>query len=426
MKPIKDTVKRKMPLWQQMLWAMLAGIGIGLALSPHGLALVSEDTALATADWLSLPGLIFLTMIKMIVIPLVVASITLAITESRNLDTLKTNGLLIGGYFVGTTCVAVTIGILLAEIIQPGNYIDPAAMLTEEAVSNRGALPDVGQGSTKLPQLIAGMLPGNPFKSAVDFNMLHMVVASIIGGIAILALPKRKTKPVTDLLQAVLDISMQIVFWAMAIAPLAVLGFLASLAVQVGPDTLIALSAYVGTVLLGLLMILAFYASIVFFIAGRNPVSFFAAIRDAQILAFSTSSSAATMPLSLEVAEQNLKIKPEVSRFVIPMGTTINMDGTAIYQIIAGLFLAQVFGIDLDFGKTILLAVTIVGASIGSPGSPGVGIVILATILSSIGVSAEGIAMILAVDRLLDMCRTTINVTGDLTASAVMNKWMKI
>lgn len=426
MKPIKDTVKRKMPLWQQMLWAMLAGIGIGLTLSPHGLALVGEDTALATADWLSLPGLIFLTMIKMIVIPLVVASITLAITESRNLDTLKTNGLLIGGYFVGTTCVAVTIGILLAEIIQPGNYIDPAAILTEEAVSNRGALPDVGQGSTKLPQLIAGILPGNPFKSAVDFNMLHMVVASIIGGIAILALPKRKTKPVTDLLQAALDISMQIVFWAMAIAPLAVFGFLASLAVQVGPDTLIALSAYVGTVLLGLLMILAFYASIVFFIAGRNPVSFFAAIRDAQILAFSTSSSAATMPLSLEVAEQNLKIKPEVSRFVIPMGTTINMDGTAIYQIIAGLFLAQVFGIDLDFGKTILLAVTIVGASIGSPGSPGVGIVILATILSSVGVSAEGIAMILAVDRLLDMCRTTINVTGDLTASAVMNKWMKI
>ena len=421
MKPIKDTVKRKMPLWQQMLWAMLAGIAIGLALSPHGLAVVPDKTAAAVSDWLALPGVLFLALIKMIVIPLVVSSITLAITESRSMDALKSNGLLIGGYFVGTTTVAVIIGIGLA-----GNYIDPSAMLTEEAVSRRGSIPDVGGNGFNIPELIAGILPGNPLKSAVDFNMLHMVIASILGGIAILALPKKKTKPITDLLQAVLDISMQIVFWAMAIAPLAVFGFLSSLAIQVGPDTLIALSAYVGTVLSGLFLVLIMYGSIVFFIAGRSPREFFKDIRDAQILAFSTSSSAATMPLSLEVAEQNLKIKPEVSRFVIPLGTTVNMDGTAIYQIIAGLFLAQVFGLELDFAKTVLLSVTIVGASIGSPGSPGVGLVILATILSNIGVSPEGIAMILAVDRLLDMCRTTINVTGDLTASAVMNKWMKV
>lgn len=426
MKPIKDTVKRTMPLWQQMLWAMVAGITIGLILSPTGLAVVSEETAITASDWLSLPGVIFLALIKMIVIPLVVTSIALAITESRNMKTLKSNGLLIGGYFIGTTCIAVTIGILLAEIIQPGNFIDPSAMLTPDAVSRRGQIPQVGSDTLNIPDLIGGLMPGNPIKSAVDFNMLHMVIAAILGGIAILSLPKSKTKPVTDLLQSILDISMQIVFWAMAIAPLAVFGFLSALAIQVGPDTLIALSAYVGTVLLGLILVLIMYIFILTFVAQRNPLSFFKDIRDAQLLAFSTSSSSATMPLSLEVAEQNLKIKPEVSRFVIPLGTTINMDGTAIYQIIAGLFLAQVFGIDLDFGKTLLLAVTIVGASIGSPGSPGVGLVILATILSNVGVSPEGIAMILAVDRLLDMCRTTVNVTGDLTASAVMNKWMKV
>ena len=167
------------------------------------------------------------------------------------------------------------------------------------------------------------------------------------------------------------------------------------------------------------------YLTIVTVVAKRNPLVFLKDIRNAQVLAFSTSSSAATMPLSIKTAEDNLKIRPKIVRLVIPLGTTVNMDGTALYQIIAALFLVQALGIDLSTMQLAILSVTIIGASIGSPGSPGVGLIILATILSQIGVDDEGIALILGVDRLLDMCRTTLNVTGDLTAAAVMDRWVK-
>lgn len=218
---------------------------------------------------------------------------------------------------------------------------------------------------------------------------------------------------------------MVVIKWAMYLAPIAVFSFLCNLTIKLGIETLSAMSYYILAVIAGLLAVFCMYMMIVTIFGGVSPITFLRAIRDAQILAFSSSSSAATMPTSMRVAEENLKLRPEISRFIIPLGTTINMDGTAIYQIIAALFLCQVMGIDLSLAQTILLSITIIGASIGSPGTPGVGLVILATILSQIGVSAEGVALILGVDRLLDMCRTTINVTGDLTAATVMNKWMK-
>ena len=414
----------KIPLWKQMLIGMVLGILVGLVLSPHGADLLNEKLALSVAEWLALPGALFLALIKMVVIPLVVCSITLAVTGSTDITRLKNTGIKVGLYFVSTTTIAVSIGIALVSLIQPGQYIDPSLILTEEVMKKGMMLPSV-ESRPSLPNMFIGLLPTNPVKAVVDYSMLQIVIASIISGIALLSLPKKKAKPITDLLQSGLDVSMQIVLWTMKIAPLAVFGFLSTLTIKLGPDTLVAMSAYVGTVLIGLLCVLVIYMIILEVFAKRCPWTFLRQIRDAQVLAFSSSSSAATMPLSLKVADEKLKIRKEISGFVIPMGTTINMDGTAIYQVIAGLFLTQVFGIDLSFAETILLAVTIIGASIGSPGSPGVGLVILATILTNIGVSPEGVAMILGVDRLLDMCRTTINVTGDLTASAVMDRWVK-
>jgi Na+/H+-dicarboxylate symporter len=413
------------PLWKQMLWGILLGLTVGLILSPHAGAVVKEETANIIAEWLALPGGVFLALIKMIILPLIIASITLAIADSKNLDALKTKGTWIGLYFVGTTTIAVMIGILLSGLIEPGQYIDPALVLTEEALANRNTMPDFGSDRPNLPSLLLGLLPDNPAKAMVEYSMLQIVIASIITGIALLSLPDSRSKPIIDLLQAALDVAMRIVFWVMKLAPMAVFGFLAHLAVQMGPDTLIAMSAYIGTVIAGLLCMLVLYMVILFFAAHRNPFDFFKKIREAQILAFSTSSSAATMPISLKVAEEKLDISPETAGFIIPLGTTINMDGTAVYQIIAALFLAQVFGVDLTFMQIALLSVTIIGASIGSPGSPGVGLVILSGVLASIGITAGGIAMILAVDRILDMCRTVINVTGDLTAAAVMDKWLQ-
>ena len=180
-----------------------------------------------------------------------------------------------------------------------------------------------------------------------------------------------------------------------------------------------------GTVLAGLLCMFCVYCRIVILVAGRSIKDFLIGIREVQLLAFSTSSSAATMPFSIKAAEEKLDISEEVSRFVVPLGATINMDGTALYQAIAALFLCQVFGVDLSASEITLLLLTTVGASIGTPAMPGVGIVVLATILTGIGVPPTGIALILGVDRILDMCRTTINVTGDLTATTVMQRWLK-
>ena len=215
---------------------------------------------------------------------------------------------------------------------------------------------------------------------------------------------------------------MKIVSWAMALAPAAVFGLLAQISVQVGFDAIVGVASYMGTVLLGLLLLLMFYMVIVALFARRSPLAFLRAISGVQLLAFSTSSSAAVMPLSMKTAETQLNVSPSVSQFVVPLGATVNMDGTALYQVVAAVFLTQVYGVDLSLPQLALLAATTVGASIGSPSTPGVGIVILATIVQGMGVPAEGIALILGVDRILDMSRTAVNVSGDLTACVVMER----
>ena len=417
--------EEKMALWKKMLLGIGSGLLAGFALSEHGLSLLPKDVTADLLSWIALPGALFMALIKMIVIPMVVSSVTLAVVSSKDLTRLRKTGLGVGFYFVFTTCVAVILGIFIATAVSPGQYIPKELLVSaEESAKSLGELPIV-QTRPSLPDMLVGLFPTNPAQAVVDRSMLQIVIGAILLGIAMLSIGAKKAKPMEDLLQSVQDITMRVVDWAMAIAPFAVFSFLCALTAKMGPDTLVAMAIYVACVLGGLIAILLFYLTLVSVIGQRNPITFLKNIRDAQILAFSSSSSAATMPLTLRTADEKLKLRPEVSHFVVPLGTTINMDGTAIYQIIAALFLTQVFGIELSFMETIILSITIIGASIGSPGSPGVGLVILATILSSIGVTPAGVAMILAVDRVLDMCRTTINVTGDLTASVVMNRLIK-
>ena len=276
-----------------------------------------------------------------------------------------------------------------------------------------------------IPQRIANIIPTNPAKAQVERDMLQIVIASILVGIALITIPAKNGKPFKDLCISGQVLTMKIISWAMAIAPYAVFGLLADATIKTGLDALYSVGIYSITVPAGLGCMLLVY---LFFIAAFTKISigeFLRGIKEVQLFAFSTSSSAATMPFSIKAAEENLKVRPEIGRFIVPLGATINMDGTALYQAVAAVFLCQVFGIDLSFGETVLLLVTTVGASIGTPATPGVGLVVLATILSGLGVPAEGIALIIGVDRLLDMCRTTVNVTGDLTASCVMNAWIK-
>jgi proton glutamate symport protein len=410
-------------LWLQIVVGMVLGIVIGLLVSPHGAALVSMSVAELITGWLVLPGHLFLALIQMIMLPLVVSSIVLGIAGADDLDKLRKMGLRIAPYFLVTTTIAVLIGVGLAILIEPGQYVEPQVLA--KALVN----VDATEVASKLDNLsirerIVGLIPTNPLSAALDQSMLQIVVFSILTGVALASIDTVRAKPLLDIARAVQELSMKIVSWAMIIVPLAVLGLLAQITMQIGLDALVGMSIYVGTVLIGLMLLFSVYALIVFTVAGITPSEFLSKIREVQLLAFSTSSSAAVMPLSIKTVVEKFKVQASTADFIIPLGATVNMDGTALYQVIAALFLTQVFGVDLTHGQMLLLVATTIGASIGSPSTPGVGIVILATILANIGVPTSGIALIIGVDRILDMSRTAINVSGDITACIVMDKWL--
>lgn len=412
-------------LWAQILVCMFLGVTIGLMLSEDGASLVSKSTAELIVGWLVLPGHIFLALIQMIMLPLVVSSIVLGIADTDDISMLKKMGVRIAPYFLFTTTVAVIIGAVLAGTVQPGQYIDEATLSTlmPDVQADESALNEPLEGQT-LHNRIVNLIPANPLVAALDESMLQLVVFSILVGVALVSISSERAQPLIDIARSVQELSMEIVSWAMVIAPLAVLGLLSQITMQVGVTALMGMAIYVATVLSGLLLLLCFYLVIVSSFGGVNAREFLAKIRDVQLLAFSTSSSAAVMPLSIKTAEERLSVRSSTADFIVPLGATINMDGTALYQVIAAIFLTQVFGVDLTTGQLLLLIATTVGASIGSPSTPGVGIVILATILTGVGVPASGIALIIGVDRILDMSRTAINVSGDLAACVLMEKWL--
>jgi Na+/H+-dicarboxylate symporter len=308
----------------------------------------------------------------------------------------------------------------VALTIQPGSYLSETAV----PVATAAAQAD-GPTLAELPAEIVSIIPTNPLRASVEQNMLQVVVFALFVGVALVTLAPKQAQLLLDLLGAVQEVSMVVVRWAMYLVPLAVFGLMAQLTARMGLDALLGMGIYVATVLLALLIVFALYMLIYASLRRRSPMGFLRASRDVLLLAFSTSSSAAVMPLTIRTAEEGLEVNKSVARFVIPLGTTINMAGTALYQVIATLFLAQVFQVDVGLAGLMLVVVLAVGASIGSPGTPGIGIVILAMLLGSVGIPAEGIALIIGVDRILDMSRTTLNVTGDLVAAAVIDQQTK-
>ncbi|MCH8544418.1 MAG: dicarboxylate/amino acid:cation symporter [Alcanivorax sp.] len=402
-------------LWAQVLVAMVLGTGTGLLLGPTG-NLVSPEAALLIGNWLALPGYVFLSLVQMIVIPLVIASIILGMTSSDDMQSLRSLGLRTGLFFLFSTLAAVMIGLVTVLLIRPGQYL------------SGGSLPDAGPVAESsrpslmdLPHQLAGIIPTNPLQASVEQNMLQVVVFAILAGVALATLSRDQRRPLLDLLGAVQELSMVVVRWAMYLVPFAVFGLMAQLTTRMGIDALLGLGVYVLTVILALLVMMVVYLVLYRLLRGASPLAFLRQARDVMLLAFSTSSSAAVMPLTIQTAETRLGVRSEVARFVIPLGTTINMAGTALYQVIATVFLAQVFQVDIGLSGLMLVVVLAVGASIGSPGTPGIGIIILAMLLGSVGIPAAGIALIIGVDRILDMCRTTLNVTGDLVASCIID-----
>jgi Na+/H+-dicarboxylate symporter len=409
-------------LWLQVLIAMFLGVAAGIALGP-GTNWVSPGTAHTVTSWLALPGHLFLAMIQMIVMPLVLASVVLGMTAGGSLDYLRRTGLRVVGFFLLTTVAAVLIGLVVALTIRPGTFVDSRLVTAAAGESAAATAPGSRAPSlADLPERIVQMVPSNPLRAGVEQNMLLVVLLAVLLGIALMSLSAAHARPLLDLLGTVQAASMVVVRWAMYLVPFAVFGLLAQITTRLGFDALLGVSVYMMTVLLGLLGVLAMYLGIYAIKRRKSPLHFLRAAREVMLLAFSTSSSAAVMPVSLRTAEEKLGVSPGIAQFVIPLGTTINMAGTALYQVVATVFLAQVFNVDIGISGLLLVVVLAVGASIGSPGTPGIGIVILAMLLGSMGIPVSGIALIIGVDRILDMCRTAVNVTGDLIACTVLDR----
>ncbi|WP_166264682.1 dicarboxylate/amino acid:cation symporter [Marinobacter caseinilyticus] len=407
-------------LWLKVLIGMFAGLITGALLGPS-VGLVEPSTGATLGNWLAFPGQLFLATIQMIVIPLVVASVVRGLAASENLDQLRRLGLRVTLFFVVTTAVAASIGLWVGGLINPGRMM-AGLLASDEATDLPGdaaSMPSVSE----LPQTLLGLLPGNPLGAMVQGQMLQVVIFSIIIGIALVTMAPAQAKPMLDLLDSLQQICMTVVRWAMRLAPYAVFGLMAQLTTSIGFGALLGMASYVATVILGLALMLGIYLVLLRLFSGLRPWQFIQDVRDVLLLAFSTSSSAAVMPLSIRTAETKLNVRPSISQFVVPLGATINMNGTALYQAVATVFLAQVYGIDLGMGSMALVVAMAVGASIGSPATPGVGIVILAMVLQTVGIPPSGIALIMGVDRILDMCRTAINVTGDLVTCRLMETW---
>lgn len=407
-------------LWLKVLVAMILGVLVGVLLGPTA-GFVSANIAKTITSWLAVPGQIFLVLVQMIVVPLVIASIIRGIAASENIEYLKRTGSIAVVFFLVTTVLAIVIGIVLATVFDPGSMISPDLIGALSLEAHQSTQVAASLQPTTLPDTLVSMIPKNPLGSMVNLEMLQVVTFSIIIGVAMVSLQPKQALPLLELLGTIQQVCMTVVKWAMKIAPIAVFGLMTNLASKVGVNIFVGLSAYVGTVILGLFIMNVIYVLIYKIATGQPGLKFIRAIREVQLLAFSTSSSAAVMPLSIKTAEEKLGVRPSISQFVIPLGATVNMNGTALYQGVATIFLAQVFNIDLDLGALSLLVVTAVGSSIGSPATPGVGIMILAMVLSSVGVPTAGIGLIMGVDRILDMSRTAVNVAGDLVAAAILN-----
>ncbi len=416
---LQDLVQGR--LWLKVLVAMVVGICVGLLLGPDAGVVPAKITRPLVA-WLALPGKLFLALIQMIVVPLVFASVVRGLTASENMEQLRTMGLRALAFFVATTAVATALGVSLALLLEPGSMMDAEVVarelggaVTSGAAPQAVALPSL----VEVPDVLTGLLPDNPLASLAGGEMLQIILFAVLMGMAMLSLSPAQSSPLYDLLGSLQEVCMTVVKWAMRLAPLAVFGLMAQLTASVGLGTLIGMGAYVGVVLLGLVVLMIGYLVLMWVTDRVSPWGFLSQTRELLLLAFSTSSSAAVMPMTVRMA-RSFGIRETTAQFLVPLGATVNMTGTALYQGVATVFLAQVFGVDLAPTALVLVVVTTVAASIGSPATPGVGIVILASVAQSVGIPASGVVLLIGVDRILDMSRTVVNVTGDMSACIVL------
>ena len=411
-------------------WQIIIGLALGLV---YGIIATNSGWGSFTSDWIAPFGTIFINLLKLIAMPLVLSSLITGVASLSDIKKLSRIGGKTIGIYIGTTALAVTLGLISVNLIKPGDKVpdnmkEKLQLTYQKDASKKANTVQEVKGRGPLQPLV-DMVPSNFFNSASsNRNMLQVVFMAIFIGIGLIQIPKEKGKPVQQFFESLTDVVIKLVDIIMLMAPIGVFALIAQTINKVAgnnPSEILellgALGYYMFAVIVGLIAHAAITYTGIMRLMTKMPLeTFYKGIAPAQLLAFSTSSSGATLPVTMERCEEQLGVSEEVSSFVLPLGATINMDGTALYQAVAAVFIAQTLNMSLDISAQLTIVLTTVLASIGTAAVPGAGIVMLVIILESVGVPSAGIALILGVDRILDMLRTTVNVTGDATVAVII------
>ena len=419
-----------MPWHKETHWRILISLGLGLA---YGVVAALNGWGEVTANWIAPFGAIFLRLLLVVAVPLVLASLITGVASLSDLSKLSRIGGKTIALYLTTTLVALVIGLTLVNLIRPGDSVPETlrSRLAETYQADVTAREMAAEGTRERGPLqpLVDLVPENVVGAASDNrNMLNVVFVALLVGAALILVPEKKARPLLDFFESLDAVIIKIVEFVIAFAPLGVFALIAGTVTSVAGDDpsnigqlLAALGLYCITALLGMLIHVAVtYPLLLKVFTPLKLRHFFPGVVPAQLVAFSTSSSAATLPVTMKNAQRNLGVSEEVASFVLPLGATINMDGTALYQAVAAVFIAQALGIPLDLGAQVTIVFMALLASIGTAAVPSAGVVMLVIILEAIGIPTEGIALILGVDRIIDMCRTTANVTGDAAVAAVV------
>jgi DAACS family dicarboxylate/amino acid:cation (Na+ or H+) symporter len=410
----------------KLQWRILIGFVTGLV---AGLLVYSfaRDAAWveAVVTYVTNPiGQIFLRLLFMLVIPLLFSALVVGIAEMGEVKALKRIGLRTLGYTVVVSSIAVAISIALVNLLRPGDGVDPVAaraLLAQGGEGAAGIIERSGEAKTGVDAVI-GLVPSNIVTAMGENDILAVMVFALIFGIGLLLVQTRRTEHLKDAIEGVFEVAMKLIGLVIQLAPIAIFCFMFNLSAQFGWDLLFKLAAFVGVVLLALaVQMFVVFPLLLRFFGKKSPVAFFRETREASVMAFSTASSNATLPTALRVADAELKLPPRIARFVLTIGATANQNGTAMFEGVTVLFLAQFFGIDLTLSQQVFVMLICILAGIGTAGVPAGSLPVIALILGGVGVPPEGIGLILGVDRFLDMCRTTLNVIGDLVAAQVIS-----
>ena len=404
----------KITLTNQILIAMLAGIGVGICFNMFGPRSGIVENFLFGGLFLVI-GSVFIASLKMMVVPLVFVSLVCGVTSMGDLRALGRIGSKSVGYYIFTTAIAISIALLIAVVISPG----AGFTISSSAIEYQAAMPPT------LSQVFIDLIPSNPIAALASGKMLQIIVFSILLGVAI-TMAGEKAGRTSEFFQGLNEVVMQMVWIVVRLAPIGVFCLIARTFAAEGRDAFIPLIKYFGCVVLALVIhALVTYSCLLKFIGKLNPILFYKKMRGAQLFAFSTASSNATIPVTLQTVQNRLGVDRSVASFTVPFGATINMDGTAIMQGVATVFIAQVYGVDLGLADFLAVVLTATLASIGTAGVPGVGLIMLAMVLQQVGLPVEGIALIIGVDRILDMLRTAVNITGDSAVTCVIARGEK-